>query len=134
MKKHAFTLIELMVLMMIMGILMMLIVPGLLRLKMVSNDSAAKEQLRTIGVAFENYAGATGLYPSNVSELTDPTPPYMSKNMFDGVGHEGYNFSVSDTEFGTYTVKAVPIECNSTGSKSFTLTPGVYIKEIPCIL
>jgi prepilin-type N-terminal cleavage/methylation domain-containing protein len=73
---RGFTLIELLITVGIIGIIMIVTVPSLLRAKMSGNEVSAIASLRTINTAESAYAGSAseGKYATQLSVLTQPCP------------------------------------------------------------
>jgi len=118
----AFTLIEVMVVVAIIGILVSLVMPNLLRAKMESNHTFAKATLNTIGKALEIYANSNnGNYPNDINSLF--SEDYIRKDYFLET-YRGYDYE-SELSGGTYKITATPSNENA---KTFTLTTGSIIK------
>ncbi len=117
----AFTLVEVMVVLMIIGILASIAIPNILRAKIESNHTFAKATLNTIGKALEIYSVSNGGYPDDIDKLF--TEDYLKKDFFSetyrGYDYEGKLFS------STYIVIATPLNENA---DTFSLTTGGLIK------
>jgi type II secretion system protein G len=130
MKRRGFTLVELMVVTGIIGLLAALVMPAILKTRMVGNEGAAKATLRTISNAIEMYVTTNGTYPSAETDLLAPSadPPYMRQS-YDGQTMKGYIYQYNFNN--GYTVTATPEVCNKTGSKVFTVISN-EISEADC--
>lgn len=134
MKRLGFTLVEIMVTVAIIAILAAIVVPNLRRSRMTSNEVMAKKALRTLAEALEQYYLYNGDYPADVDTLvTGSNPPYLKENIVDQTKH-GYSFGIAGGApvNGTYSLWAVPQNCGTTGTLSFTITNGMKITEVPC--
>lgn len=123
----AFTLVEIMVVVLIIAILAAIAIPNLLRARITANESAAKATLKSISNALENYYSINSQYPLTTSPLIGDVPPYLSTDYFVG-DHQGYNFAASLTLY-TYSVVATPVSA-STGTASYSInTQGVLAQN-----
>jgi prepilin-type N-terminal cleavage/methylation domain-containing protein len=124
------TLIELIIVISIIAVLTALVVPSLLRTRMVSNETVAKATLRTISNAIEMYAAAKGAPPTAEDQLLSPAanPPFLAK-AYDNQTIGGYTYQYSFDN--GYVVTATPESCNRTGSKVFTMTNNL-VSEAAC--
>ncbi|MFH1771593.1 MAG: prepilin-type N-terminal cleavage/methylation domain-containing protein [Candidatus Omnitrophota bacterium] len=121
--KRGYTVIELILVIVIIGIIFAITVPNLTRGKIVANESAAQANLRIISMALENYATANnGIYPTSEASLTGANPPYLSRS-FCGSTVSGFTYSCT-LQSTTYTVSATPANCGNTGSHNYNITLG----------
>jgi prepilin-type N-terminal cleavage/methylation domain-containing protein len=132
MKKISFTLIEVMIVVSIIAILAIIAIPNLLRPRITANETSAKSILKTISSACESYAASnSGNYPTSVSDLTSATPTYLNEDYTSG-SHYGYTFSCGTMISTGYSCVAIPVACNRTGTKVFTITTGSIFSETSC--
>lgn len=133
MQKRAFTLVEVMLVVTIIAALVAIAIPQLLRMRINANDAAAQTTLRTIAAACEDYASANhGNYPSEFGALLNSTPAYLNEN-YTAHSRQGYTFSCSAQMNSVgYNCSAVPVECNMTGAKNFTITTGSVLTNSDC--
>ncbi|MGE0266950.1 MAG: type IV pilin protein [Candidatus Omnitrophota bacterium] len=125
--KKAFTLVEIMVVVLIIAILAAIAIPNLLRSRITANESAAKATLKSISTALENYYSINNQYPLTTSPLIGEVPPYLSTDYFVG-DHQGYNYTAALNLY-TYSILAVPVS-PSTGTASYTInTQGVLAQN-----
>ena len=130
MKKSAFTLVEIMIVVAIIALLAAIAVPGLLRARLNANNTASKAALTSVVTAIESYAAATGGYPANVTVLTSATPKYLQAAPANNTN--GYNYDFSGINTTGYTISATPVTMNTTGTCSYTVTTGAVWNANPC--
>ncbi len=131
MNKNGFTVIEIIIVMVILGIIAAIAIPNLTRNKITSNENTAKGIVRLISSAAENYAAVNNSsYPTAESDLTGATPPYLEQS-YCGQNITGYSYSCAFA-VGSYTVTATPLSCGKTGSKIYTGTQGGTLSETDC--
>lgn len=124
--KRGFTLVEVTVVVGIVSLLSSIAIPNLLRNKTIANETFAQTTLKTIAIALENYAAINSEYPTNKSQILDPNPPYLNKDLFSGV-HQGYTYNETFASF-SYSIVASPT-MQSQGTKVYTVTTGAIITE-----
>jgi len=128
-----FTLIELVVVIVIIGILAAIAIPNITRSNMTTREAAAQANLNIISAALENYASVNGSYPTAETDLTGATPPYLNQS-FCGNTVNGYIYSCTlpNPADGTYTITATPSSCGVTGTKTYTITTGGVLSNSGC--
>ena len=131
--KKAFTIIELIMVIVIIGFLAAIAVPRMSNTQKLANDSAAKANVEIISAALENYAtGNNGSYTDDEADLTGGTSPYLYRSFCGQTNLQGYDYSCSLATTG-YTIVASPTNCGSSGSNSHTVTTGGILTSAGCI-
>jgi hypothetical protein len=88
-----------------------------------SNEKSAKSALRTLATASETYALTKGVYPADITELLDVTPPFINQRYCNETTI-GYFFQCSFSQTG-YSFTAVSVG----DGKKFAITTGAVLKE-----
>ncbi len=117
-KNKGFSLIELMIVVLIIGIIAGLSMPNLVKSKMAAHEASAISAVRSIVTAqitFATTGGAGGDFAADLSALE-------ARNLIDSVlgsgTAEAYSFSVSGSGI-QYTIDARPLVYGSSGTRSF---------------
>ncbi len=76
-KEGGFTLLELLIVIVIIGILALLIIPNITSAPKKARDVQRKTDMRAIQKALEEYFVSNNAYPAATSDLTAGTPPIM---------------------------------------------------------
>ena len=119
-KKIGYSLIELMMILVIIGLLVSIAIPNIQRAKVLASDSMAQSTLKAMSTAAENYAHENeGDYPLEITSLTGSTPPYIRKAYCDEI-HYGVTFWCVLGGNG-YLIQAHPF---TSGATTFTITTG----------
>lgn len=121
--KKGFTLVEVLMVVAIITLLTAVAIPNILRSKIIANDALAQASLRNIATALESYYHTNHEYPATVDDLTNLTPPYLTKDYF-STTQAGFIYAVPTLTSVSYTVTASPLIPNVTGSITYTVTTG----------
>ena len=122
----AFTLVEMMIVVLVIALLATIAIPNLLRARVNAHDASAKAALKTIATALETYATVNNEYPPDTTSLLAVTPPYLHIDYFTNA-HNGFTFTSSITP-STYTIVAYPAS-SGLGSGSFSISTGSVLTE-----
>ena len=126
--KKAFTLVEIMLVVLVIALLAAIAIPNMLRARQMAHESSAQATLKSIANALETYAASNSQYPLVTTSLIGVTPPYLSKDFFTGT-HNGYVFAASLT-VATYNVTAIPASSGG-GTTSYTISTGGLLVQNP---
>ena len=120
-KNNAFTLVEIMIVVVIIALLAAIAIPNLLRSRNQAQEATAQANLKLIANALENYAAINSQYPTVTSTLMGVTPPYLSVDYFSGAIN-GYTFTHSLASY-SYLISAYPAN-TGTSLASYSITTG----------
>lgn len=110
-----------------------IIIAKLIEINIAQNDSYASLTLKFISAGLENYAkNNQGIYPTNLSTLTQTKPPYLDKDYINLSPVKGYNFSCSRLESSGYSCAAIPVKCSLSGKTIFTISTGALLISEEC--
>lgn len=138
MRRKAFTLVEIMIVVGIIALLAVLAIPNLIRPRASANEALAQAALKTISTAAESYASVNdGNYPtgSDLSALYNVTPKYINKDYVADCTTttpcQGYSYSCTLTTT-SYSCTATAKTCGTTGTKNFTIVTGGALTSAVC--
>ncbi len=121
--QKGFTLVEILIVIAVLGLLVTIALPALLRNRIIANESAAKSNLQTFAGAMESYrsAQAAPAYPTDMDDLTSAIPPYLDTTWGTGttLTKSGYDLTYVRTDGTIYALIAEPDQVNVTGNNSF---------------
>ena len=134
-RQRGFSLIELLIVIAIILIIAAIAVPKLNNQKMLAQEMAAIQQIKTIHTAETQYYSQFGRYAATLIELGPPpsgspgpaASDLIPKNLADGTS-TGYAFTVQATPTG-YNVTAVPVQFNNSGRRTFFSDQTLVIRE-----
>ncbi len=116
---------EIMIVVSIIGILVALTIPNLLRARHNTNETAATACLRTISTACENYRAAQSppSYPAGLNTLATSNPPYIDTFLAGATSpsssRQGYYYTYTVLSSDQYTCLATPKTSGITGTRIF---------------
>lgn len=101
-----FTLLELLIVIVIIGVLAILIVPNLISGPARARDSQRKADLRAIKTALESYYNDQNSYPVTLDVLTQGAAPYIKTLPTDPKTKAAYVYTTTGNPPSSYVLKA----------------------------
>jgi len=121
MKRKAFTLVEIMIVVGIVALLASLAIPNFLKSRIHANEGVTQDALKTIASAEISFRSSNSVYAS-LEELGSANPPYIDTVLSSGE-RSGYTFTITDIDNdSTFHCSAKPNFQNITGVRSFCIT------------
>jgi len=111
---NGFTLLELLIVIIIIGLLALVIVPNLLSGPARARDSQRKADMRTIKTALESYYNDNNSYPTSLQVLTEGTTPYLKTLPTDPKTKQVYVYTTTGNPPSNYLLK---VTLESSGDK-----------------
>jgi len=123
--RRGFSLIELLIVIAIILIIAAIAIPKINNQRMLAQEMAAIQQIKSIHTAETQYYSQFGRYATSLTELGPPASgapgpaasDLLPKNLSEGT-NTGYTFSVQAAPTG-YVVTAVPVQFGSSGRRTF---------------
>ncbi len=116
-EKKGFTLVELMIVVLVIGIIASLSVPNLVKSKMAAHESSAISAVRTLVTAQITFAAKSGS-GNFAADLTELEAANLIDSVMGSGTAEAYSFSLSGSGV-QYTIDARPLVYGSSGIRSF---------------
>jgi prepilin-type N-terminal cleavage/methylation domain-containing protein len=129
MRRRAFTLMEIIVVVTIIALAAAISIPNLLRARLAANESQAIAALRTIASAAHVYRASHSTFPADLEELVEESPPYIDSILANGT-KQGYSFSFSGDLYG-FEGTAEPLTAGLTGNRYFYVDASGVIRSDP---
>ena len=132
-EEAGFTLVELLVVMLILGILAAIALPAFFNQRDKASDAKAKEQARTAQIAMETYATDNGgvytgvttaklvTIEQSLSDTVSTTRPYLTAAAAAGANDKGWTLEVTSPKTGN---KFTIARAEGTSQLTFTCTTG----------
>lgn len=115
------------------ALLLRIVIDRVIKINIAQNESTAQGTLKLISTALENYSNDNrGVYPDNLSVLTEPSPPYLDKDYITQSPFKGYNYSCLRMEASGYSCSAQPTRCRLTGNLVYNITTGGILVSEEC--
>lgn len=118
--RQGFTLLELLIVIIIIGVLAILIIPNLISGPARARDSQRKADLQTIKNSLEGYYNDNNSYPVSLEILTQGTAPYIKTLPTDPKTKTAYIYTTAGNPPSSYILKANLENPNDKDAKSGT--------------
>ncbi len=131
--KNGKSFVTIMIVIAVLALFLRIVIERLIDFNIAQNESNAQGVLRLISAALENYAKDNQeAYPTSISFLTRPKPPYLDRDYVTQSPLKGYNFSCPRLEASGYSCTASPTRCKFTGNAAFTIATGGLMASQEC--
>ena len=128
MKRKAFTLVEIMIVVAIIALLAAIAIPNLLRAMINANESSAVSSLKTIVSSATAFRSVMPRYPAALAVLANTSPPYIDVALGSG-RKNGYNFALIGGR-DDFISTACPVNYQVTGVRSFFTDQSGIIRSV----
>ena len=109
------------------------VIVRIMRINISQNESNAQATLKLVSAAMENYAkDHQGVFPTDLSVLTQANPAYLDKAYINAYPVRGYNYNCGRLEASGYNCQAIPVKCRQTGEKIYSITTGGLLVPEDC--
>ncbi len=124
-QQKGFTLLELLIVIVIIGILIALVLPNLINGPVRARDVRRKEDLNGISSGLEQYYNDNSLYPATLAQLTGTTPPYLKEIPKDPKTNADYTYTPLPAG-GPYTSFTLQATLENKNDKAINVQPDTY--------
>ncbi|PIP21168.1 MAG: hypothetical protein COX40_00890 [Candidatus Omnitrophica bacterium CG23_combo_of_CG06-09_8_20_14_all_40_11] len=123
--------VTIMIITVITALFLRVTVNELIKGNIAQNEANALSALKLISAALENYAKDNqGIFPANLSILTQTNPVYLNKDYIEESPIKGYSYSCSRLDSSGYNCSAIPVKCKTTGKIVYNIsTGGLFVSE-----
>ncbi len=138
-KRSAFTIVEILVVLVVMTIIMSLMIPGMIRLRVISNHALTIKTLKTISNACQLYWYEHQEFPTDdqggLKILSADDPPYLGSDITEAITPEkaigGYYYIYQSGNGNDYSLGSRPANYGITGKNSYLITKDqiIYFTE-----
>lgn len=125
-KQKGFTLLELLIVIVIIGILIALVLPNLINGPIKARDVSRKENLNAISSGLEQYYNDNSAYPATITQLTAGTPPYLKEIPKDPKTQTDYVYTALPSGGPIYTSFTLQAKLENKNDKEINVPPETY--------
>lgn len=131
--RRARSFVTMMIIIAMSSLFLRIAIERIIKINIEQNESNTQAVLKLISTALENYAKHNqGIFPANLSFLTQPNPPYLDKDYISQSPLKGYNYNCLRLEPSGYSCYALPTKCGLTGNMVYTITSGGLLISEAC--